>query len=903
MEKKALALILLFLLVLPALPVKAGWLTGWKYRRAITISNTQNANTLTNYQVLITLDTQSLILAGKMRSDAGDIRFTDSDGATLLSYWIESGINTTSTNIWVKVPSIPASSTKVIYVYYGNPSATSASNGDATFDFFDGFDGTSLDTNKWSTEWLYGASYTVSNGVITITSAGTRSYIHSVPTFSAPFAIRAKVQKINNDIELSWFVTGPFFGSASNPPTTAYSVADAVWATPEKFQINKASNKTWFTLTGTTLSISTGWHVVDVYQKTTGIDALIDGSNKISTGDTSFQSGNIALSNRETSGAQQAFDWILVRKYTSPEPTASVGPEELNLPPSVSITSVSQSSIYRGSAVIITGSYGTKYGYVTAVYVNISSPSGLVITNGLATLSNPNGNGTWSYSFGSTASSALGSYSIAVKAVNTASNFSTASLSNAFSVLNNPPVISAYGYLPSLVQVNSTVLLWLKASDFETQTLSARAVVTDPSNSQTQLSMTYNSTTARYEAKYTPAKTGSYSVLFTATDADSASATASLSFTATACPAIGNAVARPANSSRPANITVNVYVSDPDTPDSQLIVKAKIGSTVKTMQPNGTAHWFTAWFYFDTTAAIGCYDVYVNATDGTWLAEKTFRNLFYIYNLKPAVLSVSANNATRWDSVLIKVAATDPDTPPGGLSVSVVITDPNNAKITLPATWDGSYYTATFLTGLSNPVGEYFVSATAKDPEGVEGGPAIGYFWLFYRLPKVLDIKASTASPYVNSTVYLAAEVESKEVDPSLLSCDFYIMKNGVTIAKVKGQWNGIEFIATYNPVQAGSYDVNAMVVDPNGYKANLLKQNVFAAVSLPAQSTVKLPTQSEFAMANLSLPNWLSFKFQDLLVLLESNALMVMALILIAAVVVMMGGGGRRSGSRKRRR
>jgi alpha-tubulin suppressor-like RCC1 family protein len=68
-----------------------------------------------------------------MRSDCGDIRFTDSDAQTLLSYWIESGCNSANTKIWVKVPSIPASSTKTIYVYYGNPSATSKSNGSSTF--------------------------------------------------------------------------------------------------------------------------------------------------------------------------------------------------------------------------------------------------------------------------------------------------------------------------------------------------------------------------------------------------------------------------------------------------------------------------------------------------------------------------------------------------------------------------------------------------------------------------------------------------------------------------------------------------------------------------------------------------------------------------------------------------
>jgi hypothetical protein len=64
----------------------------------------------------------------KARLDYGDIRFTDSDGSTLLNYWQE-----TDGRFWVKVPSIPESSTKTIYVYYGNPSATSMSSVQNTF--------------------------------------------------------------------------------------------------------------------------------------------------------------------------------------------------------------------------------------------------------------------------------------------------------------------------------------------------------------------------------------------------------------------------------------------------------------------------------------------------------------------------------------------------------------------------------------------------------------------------------------------------------------------------------------------------------------------------------------------------------------------------------------------------
>jgi hypothetical protein len=107
------------------------WNTAWLYRVPVTI--TRSSTTYTNQQVKIYLDTRSLISAGKMRSDCGDIRVVDSDDATQLPYWVEPNTcNSQSTIIWVKVPSIPAGS-KTIYIYYGNPSATSQSDVSSVF--------------------------------------------------------------------------------------------------------------------------------------------------------------------------------------------------------------------------------------------------------------------------------------------------------------------------------------------------------------------------------------------------------------------------------------------------------------------------------------------------------------------------------------------------------------------------------------------------------------------------------------------------------------------------------------------------------------------------------------------------------------------------------------------------
>jgi len=98
----------------------------WRYRRAITITE-RTGYTLTDYQVKIVLTPDNFDYS-KAAPDGSDIRFTDSDGLTELSYWIERWDPGGESIIWVKVPEIPGGGTKVIYMYYGNPKAESRSN-------------------------------------------------------------------------------------------------------------------------------------------------------------------------------------------------------------------------------------------------------------------------------------------------------------------------------------------------------------------------------------------------------------------------------------------------------------------------------------------------------------------------------------------------------------------------------------------------------------------------------------------------------------------------------------------------------------------------------------------------------------------------------------------------------
>lgn len=137
-------------------------------RKLVTIDNTGNANALTHYQVKI-----DVAYEPEMQSDFDDLRFSDSND-NILNYWIEDYIPSTSAAVWVKIPSIPGSGTTTIYMYYGNAGVGSESDGDAAFEFFDDFEGTSLDTNKWDTHTSSGGSIIVSDGKVRLTPPSSR---------------------------------------------------------------------------------------------------------------------------------------------------------------------------------------------------------------------------------------------------------------------------------------------------------------------------------------------------------------------------------------------------------------------------------------------------------------------------------------------------------------------------------------------------------------------------------------------------------------------------------------------------------------------------------------------------------------------------------------------------------
>jgi hypothetical protein len=157
---------------------EAAWYDeNFAYRQAVTVTVSSNSSAISNLETLITVDTSTLITAGKLQSSCQDLRFTSNTGK-LLSYYIDSGCNTTTTKIWVMIDSVPANTTTyTAYLYYGNPSATAGSD-NQKFTLFRGlvgywgmnessWNGTSSEVKDFSPSGNNGTSV---NGATTTTS-------------------------------------------------------------------------------------------------------------------------------------------------------------------------------------------------------------------------------------------------------------------------------------------------------------------------------------------------------------------------------------------------------------------------------------------------------------------------------------------------------------------------------------------------------------------------------------------------------------------------------------------------------------------------------------------------------------------------------------------------------------
>ena len=346
------------------------WNFGYQYRQPITVS-ASSAAVPSDYTASMTFDHAALVSAGKSLTSGDDIRILHRDGAT----WTEldraldplSSWNTATTQIWFPLvdPIAASSADNSYYLYYGNGSAA-APPGDWEVVFMMGDD--------FDDGVLTSGIVTSTAGTATITETGGEAFIDLgtadadagiiVMTNPLPddkrFAIRHKAKLVsggtvafsNPEVKLIGIVEWP-----SQPTVITNTLENArrriidfqrvdgeAWIFHFDTYTNQVywdgtawgtgTNRSWGTLITDTyyiydlISDGTNWHVKVSDASGTPITTTtpVTWANVLDNGDPFWLYWGEVYTNAYWADVKS--DWVYVRKYVTPEPTAALGSEE-----------------------------------------------------------------------------------------------------------------------------------------------------------------------------------------------------------------------------------------------------------------------------------------------------------------------------------------------------------------------------------------------------------------------------------------------------------------------------------------------------------------------------------------------------------------------------------------------
>jgi hypothetical protein len=145
---------------------------NWKYRKMITIDHTKVSADQSSFPVLVSLtDTD---LSAKAQSNGNDILFTSSDGTFKLNHEIENYTSSTGSLVaWVGVPTLSSATDTVLYLYYGNSTATSQQFPTGVWDA------------NFMSVWHLNATSGGTDAIRDSTSTGNHGTNQTIPTFGA----------------------------------------------------------------------------------------------------------------------------------------------------------------------------------------------------------------------------------------------------------------------------------------------------------------------------------------------------------------------------------------------------------------------------------------------------------------------------------------------------------------------------------------------------------------------------------------------------------------------------------------------------------------------------------------------------------------------------------------------
>jgi len=352
MEKKAVSKIMMAVLLLTVL-VALGkvattanassdgwWNTFWNYRKAVTVVNL-NSFELIEYPTNITLDTQSLVSAGKMKPDGSDLRLLHNN--VEIPFAIVDP-NTANTKIVFK-SSVPANGNDPNYrLYYGNPSASdvSVSYESVFYEVIDEFNDVVIDP-MWSF-CENAVNYYESDGSLNIEKGPTGCEARAtLTTRKVQNSETMRIEFRTYTGEVGWAgYNGAFIHLPPNPASDI-----SVGGNTYDKSLNNAAPRLDFVNSGVYSSeisssridwsqLNYQWHEYEMYWNESSNFARLtmDGSyydNENSMGwfeNDSFELALAAAAYCPSGTSYAKFDYIRVWQEVSKQPTITVGSEE-----------------------------------------------------------------------------------------------------------------------------------------------------------------------------------------------------------------------------------------------------------------------------------------------------------------------------------------------------------------------------------------------------------------------------------------------------------------------------------------------------------------------------------------------------------------------------------------------
>ncbi len=332
----------------------------WSSKAPLTITNFQ-----ANFQSKVIIP-----YSPSMQNDFSDIRFYDETGTKELPYWIETKQNGVSATVWFKTDA-----NNDVSLYFGNPSATSQSDGDQVFELFDDFADGNLDTGKWLYEGV-----TEINGKATASSDGEGwKYIRSIQSFGDNVLVEFDRQVVGDKTAQGTIFSG-FYDDVAVPPSAGATALTAVtrhigfgegWCAEGLTCAEQADGSS---LDGTSIGLfSDGDGVFNMVVRRSGSNSFLSAKDAVEASYSTTLNAyppastpmdlflGIADISALNDPIEMYIDEVRVRKYAALEPVVGIG-----------VTEASTLEVWE-----------TDYGVSTPVNITTTSlapPSGLSVT-------------------------------------------------------------------------------------------------------------------------------------------------------------------------------------------------------------------------------------------------------------------------------------------------------------------------------------------------------------------------------------------------------------------------------------------------------------------------------------------------------------------------------------------